>query len=88
MHTTGMLMRGHRNMEGLSYIRERLDTDTRGGREVTEGIRRVCCKGDELTPTTGVLTRGQRRKKRLCSDGNVSKDDNSDGNCRFTLIMK
>jgi hypothetical protein len=39
-----------------------------------------------------VLTKGQRRKKRLCSDGNISKDDNSggtgNGNCRFMLIMK
>jgi hypothetical protein len=41
-----------------------------------------------LTYTTGVLIKEQRRKKRLCSDGNVSKDDNSDGNCRFMLIMK
>lgn len=41
MHTTGMLMRGHRNMEGLSYISKRLDTDTRGGSEVTEEMRRV-----------------------------------------------
>lgn len=42
--------------------------------------------------TTGVLTKGQRRKKRLCSDGNIPKVDNTDGtgnsNCRFTLIMK
>ena len=35
MHTTGMLMRGHRIIEGLSYISERLDTNTRGGRQVT-----------------------------------------------------
>lgn len=45
MHTTGMLMSGHRNMEGLSYISEMLDTDTRGGRKVTEEMRRLCCKG-------------------------------------------
>ena len=45
MHITGMLMRGHRSMEGLSYVSERLDTDTRGGREVTEEMRRLCCKG-------------------------------------------
>jgi len=42
--------------------------------------------------TTGVRTKGQRGKKRLCSDGNISKDDNTDGtgnsNCRFKLIMK
>ena len=45
MHTTGMLMRGHRIMEGLSYISERLDADTRRGREVKEEMRRLCCKG-------------------------------------------
>jgi hypothetical protein len=26
MHTTGMLMRGHRSMEGLSYVSKRLET--------------------------------------------------------------
>ena len=31
------------------------------------------------TDTTGVFTRGQRRKRRLCYDGIISKDDNSDG---------
>jgi len=41
---------------------------------------------------TTVLRKGQRRKKRLCSDGNIPKVDNTDGtgnsNCRVTLIMK
>ena len=45
MHTTGMLMRGHRSMEGLSYISQRLDTDSRGGKEVTGKIRRLCHRG-------------------------------------------
>ena len=57
VHTAGMLMRGHRNMEGPSYISERLDTDTRGGREMTEEMRRLCCKGGGVDmDTTGVHT--------------------------------
>jgi hypothetical protein len=82
-----MLMRGHRSMERLSYFSERLDTDTRGGREVTE--EGFVVREDEWTHTYNRSTyKRTGKEKRLCSDGNISKDDNSDGNCRFTLIMK
>jgi len=46
MNTTGMLMRGHRSMQGLSCISKRLDTDTIGGRNVTEEMIRLCYKGE------------------------------------------